>query len=112
MIIHAPAPSVIPPVALQREAGARGQICAKARNAKTAEAGKAGYSVTVAHPAKTPTKKDHRKSAFKERLSLNLRAAANPNTRQAPTNACAQKRLVYVHIGVPRDMARAPNAAA
>src|SRR5262249_6532497 len=55
---------------------------------------------------------DHRKSAFKERLSLNLRAAANPNTRQAPTNACAQKRLVYAHIGVPRDMARAPNAAA
>ena len=66
--------------------------------------------MTVAHPAASPTASAHRNPPAHV-LSPTFNAAANAKTRQAPTRACAQNKLAYAHIGVPKAHHTAPNAA-
>src|SRR5215472_2632214 len=106
------APAPTPATVRQRAAVPRGQACDSANNPRIAEAGAAGYSVTVAHPAARPVARAHRKSARAVVLSRSLSAAANAKTKHEPTRACAQNRLAYAQSGVAREVARVPNMAA
>src|ERR1700686_5801551 len=58
-------------------------------------------------PPPTPKKKSPR--AFL--LSRTSNAAAKAKIRHAPTNAWAQNKLAYAHIGVPKHITRVANAA-
>src|SRR5215472_11292133 len=110
MQIAAPAPS--PAAARQRAALPRGQACDNANRASMAEAGAAGYSVTVAHPAARPAASAQGKSARPLVAVRNFTAAVKANTRHAPTSACAQKMAAYAQNGVARHITMAPNPAA
>src|ERR1039458_6186433 len=85
-----PAPNPTPATTRQRAADPRDHACDSASNANIADAGAAGYSVTVAHPAANPTTSAQSKSPRALELSRSCNEAANANTRQAPTSACAQ----------------------
>src|SRR5215472_13063489 len=87
------------------------QTRATANSAIIADAGAAGYSVTVAHPAISPATNPHSTSP-PAASPFNLRTAANAKSRHAPASACAQKSVAYAHIGDPSPMPSAPKAAA
>src|SRR5579864_9011988 len=101
----------MPATTRQRAPFPRGHARDRASPANIAEAGAAGYSVTVAQPAASPTASAHKKSPRALLLSLTFNADAKAKIKQAPTSACAQNKLAYAHIGVPTDIASTANAA-
>src|SRR5246127_3614841 len=106
----AQAAAPMPPPASTRHRAAlpRDQTRDNARKAIRTEAGAAGYSVTVAHPAASPTARAHQNSP---RPSATFTAAAKAKSKQAATKACAQNKLAYASIGVPTDSTVIANAA-
>src|ERR1700757_2821633 len=105
---QAVAPMPTPASTRHRAALPRDQTRDNARNAIRTEAGAAGYSVTVAHPAASPTARAHQNSA---RPSASFTAAAKPKSKQAPTKAWAQNKLAYASIGVATESTIIANAA-
>ena len=105
-----PAPTLTPANTRQRVPLPRDHACDRARTASAAEAGSAGYSVTVAHPATSPTANPQRKCRRAASLSRTFKAAANAKMKHAPTSACAQNKLAYAHSGVPTHITSVANA--
>ena len=84
---------------------------AKLAPALDIDAGAAGYSDTVAHPALKPSATPQRKSLRARSLLRSMIPAANANRRHAAASACPQKSVAYAQIGVANAMDSAANAA-
>src|SRR2546430_2566404 len=106
------APAATLPATRQRRWRPLGHTTVSAKMATIADAGAAGYSETVAHPAVRPTTKPQNRSRTGSWVCCNIAAAAKAKTKHAPASACPQSNVAHAQTGVARPVAIAPNADA